>query len=43
LIERTQQRPPFHVAGIPGKIVEMLLQEERKDGAGSEAPGVAQA
>jgi hypothetical protein len=34
LIELAQQRPPFHVAaGIPGKIVEMLLQQERKEGA----------
>jgi hypothetical protein len=34
LIELAQQRPPFHVAaGIPGKIVELLLQQEGKEGA----------
>ena len=34
LIELAQQRLPLHVAaGIPGKIVEMLLQQERKEGA----------
>jgi hypothetical protein len=33
-IEFAQQRPPFHVAaGIPGKIVELLLQQEGKEGA----------
>src|SRR5262249_57039359 len=34
LIEFAQQRSPFHVAaGIPGKIVELLLQQEGKEGA----------